>query len=93
VGDDHRQRRKPDGGGTSKQRSVKPLTELYQNKTARGVDGIVEMYGNKWEFRFKPENVTVAEFKVEDLQANIRYISEKLGLLAGWPGIRFGESD
>jgi hypothetical protein len=61
------------------------LTELYQNKSARWVGGIVEMYENKWGFRFKPENVTVAEFTAEGLQATIRYISENMDYwLGGW---------
>lgn len=54
------------------------LTELCQNKSIRFVGGIVERYENKWSFRFKPENVTVAEFTAEGLQATIRYISENL---------------
>jgi len=54
------------------------LTELFQNKSTRFVGGIVEAYGNKWGFRLKPENVRVAEFTAEVLQANIRYVSENL---------------
>ncbi len=61
------------------------ITQLCQNQSMRFVGGIVERYDNKWGFRFKPENVTVAEFTAEGLQANIRYISEHLEYwLGGW---------
>ena len=61
------------------------LVELCQNKNREWVGGIVEQYANKWGFRFKPENVTVAEFTAEGLQATIRYISENLDYwLGGW---------
>nr|MDO8132619.1 hypothetical protein [Candidatus Njordarchaeum guaymaensis] len=61
------------------------ITQLYQNQSTRFLGGIVERYENKWSFRFKPENVTVAEFTAEGLQANIRYISEHLEYwLGGW---------
>jgi len=61
------------------------LTELCQNKSIRFVGGIVERYENKWSFRFTPENVTIAEFTAEGLQASIRYISENLEYwLGGW---------
>ena len=61
------------------------ITQLYQNQSTRFVGGIVERYENKWNFRFKPENVTVAEFTAEGLQATIRYISEHLEYwLGGW---------
>jgi len=61
------------------------LVELYQNKTVMFIGGIVEEYGNKWGFRFKPENITIAEFTAEGLQATIRYISGNLDYwLGGW---------
>ena len=61
------------------------LVELCQNKNREWVGGIVEQYANKWGFRFKPENVTVAEFTAEGLQATIRYIRENLDYwLGGW---------
>jgi hypothetical protein len=61
------------------------LAQLCQNKSKRFIGGIVESYESKWGFRFKPENVTVAEFTAEGLQANIRYISENLDYwLGGW---------
>ena len=61
------------------------LVQLYQNKTKRLIGGIVEEYDNKWGFRFKPGNVTVAEFTAEGLQATIKYISENLDYwLNGW---------
>ena len=42
-------------------------------------------YDNRWGFRFDPNNVTVAEFTAEGLQATIRYISENLDYwLDGW---------
>ena len=61
------------------------LVQLCRNKTKRLIGGIVEEYDNKWGFRFKPGNVTVAEFTAEGLQATIRYISENLDYwLNGW---------
>lgn len=38
----------------------------------------MEKYNNTWAFRFKPENLTVAEITVEGLQTTIRDISENL---------------
>ena len=62
------------------------LVRLYQNKTERFIGSIVEEYDNKWGFRFKPENITIAEVTAEGLQATIRYISENLDywLELGW---------
>lgn len=54
------------------------LVQLYENKTVRWIGSIVEEYDNKWGFRFKPENITVAEVTAEGLQTTIRYISENL---------------
>lgn len=65
------------------------LVELYQNKTVMFIGGIVEEYGNKWGFRFKPENITIAEFTAEGLQATIRYISGNLDYwLGGWAYVK-----
>jgi len=52
------------------------LVQLNQNGSERFVGGIVVEYDNRWGFRFDPNNVTVAEFTAEGLQATIRYISE-----------------
>jgi hypothetical protein len=61
------------------------LVQLHEDQSTRFVGGIVEQYENKWGFRFKPGNVTVAEFTAEGLQATIRYISENLEYwLDGW---------
>jgi hypothetical protein len=61
------------------------LSQLYSNKSVRFVGGIVETYDNKWGFRFKPENVTIAQFTAEGLQATIKYISQNLDYwLGGW---------
>jgi len=61
------------------------LVQLNQNGSERFVGGIVVEYDNKWGFRFDPNNVTVAEFTAEGLQATIRYISENLDYwLDGW---------
>jgi len=54
------------------------LVQLNQNGTRMFVGGIVERYNNKWGFRFKPDNVRVAQFTAEGLQATIRYISENI---------------
>jgi hypothetical protein len=61
------------------------LVQLNQNGTRMFVGGIVETYNNKWGFRFKPDNVRVAQFTAEGLQATIRYISENIDYwLNGW---------
>jgi bifunctional pyridoxal-dependent enzyme with beta-cystathionase and maltose regulon repressor activities len=54
------------------------LVQLHENKTERFVGSILEEYDNKWGFRFKPENITIAEVTVEGMQATIRHISEEL---------------
>jgi len=61
------------------------LASLYQNKTRMWVGGIVERYGNKWSFRFKPDSVRVAQFTAEGLQGTISYISAHIDeWLGGW---------
>jgi len=62
------------------------LVALHQNQSIRWIGGIVETYDNKWSFRFKPENITIAEVTAEGLQTNIRWISEDLSywLNVGW---------
>ena len=61
------------------------LVQMQQNESRMWIGSIVETYDNKWGFRFKPENVTVAEVTAEGLQASIRYISENLNYwLGGW---------
>ena len=54
------------------------LDQLHENKTERFIGSLVEEYNNKWGFRFKPENITIAEVTVEGMQATIRHISEEL---------------
>jgi len=54
------------------------LVQLNQNGTRMFVGGVVERYGNKWGFRFKPDTVTVAQVTAEGLQATIRHISENI---------------
>jgi len=53
------------------------LVQLYENKTERFIGSLIEKYNNKWGFRFKPENITIAEVTVEGMQATIRHISEE----------------
>ena len=61
------------------------MIQMRQNGSRLFVGSIVEKYDNKWGFRFKPDNVTIAEFTAEGLQATIRYISENLDYwLGGW---------
>jgi len=61
------------------------LVQMQQDRSRLWIGSIVEEYDNKWGFCFKPENVTVAEFTAEGLQATIRYISENLDYwLGGW---------
>jgi len=54
------------------------LSELHQNQTEMWVGGIVETYGNKWGFRFKPDTIVVAQVTIEGAQSNIQAISEDL---------------
>ena len=62
------------------------LVRLNENGTSMWIGGVVEEYGNKWGFRFRPETVAVAEVTAEGLQATIQYISENLDywLDLGW---------
>jgi len=62
------------------------LVRLNENGSSMWIGGVVEEYGNKWGFRFKPETVAVAEVTAEGLQATIQYISENLDywLDLGW---------
>ncbi|MBX5326641.1 MAG: hypothetical protein ACQXXH_06645 [Candidatus Bathyarchaeia archaeon] len=62
------------------------LVALFQNQTIRWIGGMVETYDNKWGFRFKPENITIAEVTAEGLQTYIKWISEDLSywLNLGW---------
>lgn len=59
------------------------LIELYHSKGEMWVGGVVEVFifirpdpNYPWGFRFKPENITVAEVTAEGLQTTIRDISE-----------------
>ena len=62
------------------------LVNLHQNGTRMWIGGVVEEYGNKWGFRFKPENITVAQVTAEGLQATTQFISGDLDywLDLGW---------
>jgi len=54
------------------------LVNLYQNRSEMWIGGIVEEYGNKWGFRFKPETIIVAEQTAEGAQTWIKGLSEDL---------------
>lgn len=61
------------------------LVELYHSKEEMWIGGVVEVFifirpdpNYPWGFRFKPENITVAEVTAEGLQTTIRDISENL---------------
>lgn len=61
------------------------LVSLNQNGTRMFVGGVVEAYGNKWGFRFKPDTVTIAHVTAEGLQGTIDYISAHVeDWLGGW---------
>ncbi len=62
------------------------LVQLCENESERWIGSIVQEYDNKWGFRFKPENVTVAEYTIEGAQTSIRSIGEDLNywLDFGW---------
>jgi len=59
------------------------LVELFHSKEMMWIGGVVEVFifirpdpNYPWGFRFKPENITVAEATAEGLQTTIRDISE-----------------
>jgi len=61
------------------------LVQMQHNGSRLWIGSIVEKYDNKWRFRFKPQNMTIAEVTAEGLQATIRHISENLDYwLGGW---------
>ena len=61
------------------------LVNLYQNRSEMWVGGIVEEYGNKWGFRFKPDTIIIAQITIEGAQSNIQGISENLNYwIATW---------
>ena len=51
---------------------------LHQNQTEMWIGGAVEIYNNKWNFRFNPNTIVVAQFTIEGAQSNIKAISEDL---------------
>jgi hypothetical protein len=63
------------------------LAELYQNQSTKWIGSFLEIYDNKWGFRFKPENITVAETTVEGAQATIKWISEDLTIGRVYTGL------
>ena len=54
------------------------LRSLHQNQTAMWIGGIIELYNNKWGFRFKPDTIVVAQITIEGAQSSIQGISEDL---------------
>lgn len=54
------------------------LVQLHENKSEMWIGSFIETYDNKWGFRFKPENITIAEFTAEGSQSTIKGISEDL---------------
>ncbi len=54
------------------------LVLLHQSDNRMFVGGALGRYSNKWGFRFKPDNIIVAEVTVEGLQATIKHISTEL---------------
>lgn len=62
------------------------MVKLHENLTERWIGSIVIAYDNKWGFRFKPENITIAEYTIEGAQTTIKSISEDLDywLNLGW---------
>ncbi len=61
------------------------LIELYNSSEKMWIGGVVEVFifirpdpNYPWGFRFKPENVTVAEVTAEGLQTTLRDISEDI---------------
>lgn len=59
------------------------LVQMRQNGSKLFVGSLVERYDNKWGFHFRPQNLTIAQFTAEGLQATIRYISENLDYWSG----------
>lgn len=71
------------------------LVRLHENLTERWIGSIVVEYDSKWGFRFKPENVTIAEYTVEGTQTTIKSISEDLDywLNLGWAYVWAGVTE
>jgi hypothetical protein len=54
------------------------LVSLHHNHTEMWIGGVVEEYENKWEFRFKPDTIVIAQITIEGAQSNIQGISREL---------------
>ena len=54
------------------------LVELHEKDEERWIGGIVEEYGNKWGFRFRPDTIIIATITIEGAQSNIQGISADL---------------
>lgn len=61
------------------------LKSLYQNRTAMWIGGFIELYNNKWGFRFKPDTIVVAQNTAEGAQSDIQGINADLDYwMNGW---------
>jgi len=54
----------------SRDDAIRALTEMCEAGRPRWVGGKLEVFANKFGFRFKPDTVVVAEFTAEGLQAS-----------------------
>ena len=63
---------------TNDQQIWNTLVDLNKNKTTMWIGGIVQLYGNKWGFRFNPNTIIIAEITIEGAQSNIIGISNDI---------------
>ena len=63
---------------TNDQQIWNTLVDLNKNKTTMWIGGIVQLYGNRWGFRFNPNTIIIAEITIEGAQSNIIGISNDL---------------
>lgn len=54
------------------------ITQVYNNKTEGFIGSNVELYDNKWGFRFNSENITIEKSVNEELQFTIKEISNNI---------------
>lgn len=63
---------------TNDQQIWNTIVDLNKNKTTMWIGGIVQLYGNKWGFRFNPNTIVIAEITIEGAQSNIIGISNDI---------------
>jgi len=51
------------------------LRKVHENKTRVYIGGIIQEYGNKWGFRFRPDTITLSPSPPKETQATIEQLS------------------